>query len=465
MASVYKRKRDRQRKNASWFIAYSDENGVRRAVKGCPDKAATEAMARKLESEAELRRRGVIDPKSDQYANHEARPLTEHLDAWRTYLLGKGNSHRHADEGHARVVKLMTLAKANRLSDLSLTRLQAALATLKSGELSLRTIHHYTRLAKNFARWAWRDGRAREDLLAHLQPPDNPESDRRRERRAFSVDELERLVHAAEQGPVRRRLSGRDRAMLYRITAGTGFRSEEMQSLTPESFDLDGPCPTITVEAVDSKRRKRDVQPIQPALALFLKPWLIGKPNCQPLFAVSRWAILAALQGDELAAGIQYENEQGFADFHALRHSFITTLAKSNAPVKIVQSLARHSTPVLTLGVYTHLGLYDQTPALDALPDLTRPAARPEAAKKTGTDDAPVSRLDADLTAHGQRAGDVFSQIQSLPDVIAGSTVQNSMNAEHLKKGDHGAHSRGLTLTDAQGSASVAGARPGLQNR
>lgn len=64
MASVFKRKRDRLRKNSSWFIAYSDENNVRRTVKGCPDKAATEAVARTLESEAELRRRGVIDPKT-----------------------------------------------------------------------------------------------------------------------------------------------------------------------------------------------------------------------------------------------------------------------------------------------------------------------------------------------------------------------------------------------------------------
>ena len=56
MSSVYKKARDRKRPGASWYIAYADENGVRRTVKGCPDKTATEAMARKLESEADLRR-------------------------------------------------------------------------------------------------------------------------------------------------------------------------------------------------------------------------------------------------------------------------------------------------------------------------------------------------------------------------------------------------------------------------
>jgi hypothetical protein len=46
MASVFKKSRDRANKLASWYIAYQDEDGRRRTVKGCPDKAATEALAR-----------------------------------------------------------------------------------------------------------------------------------------------------------------------------------------------------------------------------------------------------------------------------------------------------------------------------------------------------------------------------------------------------------------------------------
>jgi hypothetical protein len=51
--------------------------------------------------------------------------------------------------------------------------------------------------------------------------------------------------------------------------------------------------------------------------------------------------------------------------------SYITSLAMSTAPVKVVQSLARHSTP--TLGLYAHVHLFDQTSALDALPGQARP--------------------------------------------------------------------------------------------
>src|SRR2546423_14691334 len=96
MASVFKKTRDRQRKGASWYIAYADERGRRRMVKGCPDKAATEALARKLESEADLRRRGVIDLRADAYADHEARPLADHLTDFHAYLIGQGGAAKHA---------------------------------------------------------------------------------------------------------------------------------------------------------------------------------------------------------------------------------------------------------------------------------------------------------------------------------------------------------------------------------
>ena len=89
MASVFNRKRDRQRKNSAWYIVYLDENGKRITVKGCADKSATKAISRKLESEAELRRRGAIDPKTDKYRAHEAIALADHLEAWRVYLLGR----------------------------------------------------------------------------------------------------------------------------------------------------------------------------------------------------------------------------------------------------------------------------------------------------------------------------------------------------------------------------------------
>ena len=57
-----------------------------------------------------------------------------------------------------------------------------------------------------------------------------------------------------------------------------------------------------------------------------------------------------------------------FADFHGLRHLFISSLERAGPTPKMGQSLARQSDIRLTLGVYTHVELDDQTAAIKALP-------------------------------------------------------------------------------------------------
>jgi site-specific recombinase XerC len=223
------------------------------------------------------------------------------------------------------------------------------------------------RVVKGFSRWLWRDGRVREDALAHLTSL-NPDADRRHERRALTPVEQARLIRAAEAGPAVIKLSGPDRAALYRLALGTGFRANELRSLTPEAFQLGADILTVTVAAAYSKRRRDDVQPIRPDLADALRPWLSTKLPGKHVFGNQTGHTSLMIRTDLEAAGIAYrDGSDRVADFHSLRHSFITALAMCKAPVKVIQSLARHSTPALTLGVYAHVGLFDQTSALDAL--------------------------------------------------------------------------------------------------
>jgi hypothetical protein len=66
---------------------------------------------------------------------------------------------------------------------------------------------------------------------------------------------------------------------------------------------------------------------------------------------------------------LKYESDDGlFADFHSNRHMFITSLERAGLSPKMAQTLARHSDVRLTLGVYTHVGLHDQTTAIGSLP-------------------------------------------------------------------------------------------------
>jgi integrase len=87
------------------------------------------------------------------------------------------------------------------------------------------------------------------------------------------------------------------------------------------------------------------------------------------------------------ACGIPYEVEGPdgplYADFHALRHSFIVLLDKSGATVKQAMTLARHSDPRLTMAVYGRLHLHDVAGAIDHLPPLLPPS---DTLKATGTE-------------------------------------------------------------------------------
>jgi len=66
-----------------------------------------------------------------------------------------------------------------------------------------------------------------------------------------------------------------------------------------------------------------------------------------------------------------FTDAQGrYADFHALRKSFITNLSKSGVSPKMAQSLARHSDINLTMNVYTDVVLEDQAVAVELLPEL-----------------------------------------------------------------------------------------------
>ena len=411
MASIYKAK------SGKYKIAYYPLPHVRRIVTACTDYKATEALARKLEADAMLRREGVIDARTDQYAKGEAKPLLVkdaegkivggHLAEHHAALLAKGVTVEHAELVRSRVAKVLLLCKADRISTITASAVQTAIGAIRQSGLSLQTCNDTLQAVKQFSRWLWRDGRAREHVLAHLTGY-NVKLDRRHDRRAMTDDELVCLIQAAERGPVILGMSGADRAMLCRLALGTGFRANELRSLTPESFDLDADPPTITVSAAYSKRRRCDEQPIRPDLADLLRPWLTGRPAGVRVFnmpdrksakmmrvdlrtARQNWIDQAQTAQErktrEGSSFCAYRDSAGLvADFHALRHSYVSRLVQSGASVKVAQELARHSTPMLTLGRYAHVGLVDRMKALDALPTIEPIGpSTAESAKATGT--------------------------------------------------------------------------------
>ena len=99
------------------------------------------------------------------------------------------------------------------------------------------------------------------------------------------------------------------------------------------------------------------------------------------------------LRADLEDASIAYVDDAGlFADFHSLRHSFVSMLAAGNVHPKLAQRLARHSDINLTMSRYSHTLLADEATAMGALPQVPSifpgNAGDSQTLRATGTDNA-----------------------------------------------------------------------------
>jgi hypothetical protein len=147
----------------------------------------------------------------------------------------------------------------------------------------------------------------------------------------------------------------------------------EIATLTCDGIDLAGA--TVTVKAINSKHRRQDVVPIRAEMVELLREQVAGKtPSARVFKLPNRFRILDAFHADCQTAKIARHDDSGrVVDFHALRHTFISSLAAAGVHPKTAQVLARHSTISLTMDRYTHTIRGAEAAALDALPDYSTP--------------------------------------------------------------------------------------------
>lgn len=264
---------------------------------------------------------------------------------------------------------------------------------------SVQTTNYYISHIKSFCRWMVKDRRMAQNPVAHLEAG-NSEVDRRHDRRELTPEELRCLLVTTRSSE--RKLigfTGKERFTLYATACGTGFRAGALSSLTPAHFDLDAPTPTVSLSARKNKSRKARIQPLPADLVELLRAYFVGK-SADALLWPGDWARKGEgaemLRADLADAGIPYivEGTNGplHADFHALRHSYITALGRSGVDLRTAQELAGHSTPVLTAR-YMHVRLHDLAGSVDKLPAFIPPQRKeaPAALRATGTDGSGLS--------------------------------------------------------------------------
>ena len=362
-------------------IRYRDHEGTLKTVPGFTDKTATQQYAAKLERDASMIRAGLLEP-AVLYQNIS---LDEHLAAFETSLKSKDVSPEQVKLVVNRCKALLKVAKITWLSGISAEAVSNALAKLREKKTngkrgaSAQTSNHYLRAMKQFTRWLRLEKRNIDDPLVRLEML-NVQVDRRHDRRALTDVEVSQLLAATLNGKTAYRVEPADRLMLYIMALSTGLRASELASLTTDGLDLDSRPPTVTVKAGYSKRRRLDILPLPTDILEQARSWLKEKPKSVKLWpgdwAANKYAG-KMLQIDLADAGVPYVDANGlFADFHALRHTYITNLARNGVSLVTAQKLARHSTPMLTAQRYTHIDLQDQKVAVDRLPSLQRPLQR-----------------------------------------------------------------------------------------
>lgn len=399
MASLYKKPvigrdpktgRKVKTKSKKFWGRFRDASGQEKRVPLATDRNAAQAMLNELVKKAERRAAGVSDPLEDQVK----RPIALHLKDYQQYLRDKGNTDDYILHTIHRVDACLTACRFKTIGEISASRVQAFLGDLRRQGFGIATSNHYLRAMKMFTRWLIKDRRHGEDVLTYLSTM-NAETDRRRLRRPLSQEEFNRLIQSTSTGPSIQKFTGQERVLLYIIACYTGFRRNEISSVTPRSFDFDSHPPTLTVQAACSKRRRLDVIPLRDDLAQLLRQWIDrrrrlkrddpllnarGKRTAEMLrkdLARARKSWIEEAKTDaeratrEKSSFLTYTNDDGrVADFHALRKTFITNLSRAGVSPKMAQTLARHSDINLTMNVYTMLNASDQAAAVESLPPI-----------------------------------------------------------------------------------------------
>jgi len=402
MASVYKRKKTvtnpktgKQKTSLSkkWHARYRDENGRLRRISLSPDKRAAQKMLSDILANVELRRSGLDDPFNE--ANQK--PIWRHLSDFEYHLKSKNSTASYIRLTITRVRRCCEACSWIEIQDIEAFAVELFLVDLREKNgLSIETSNHYLRAIKSFAKWLVRNRRLQSNPLESLATL-NAATDRRHDRRSLSPEEFDMIYRIAKEGPPSSGLTGPDRAMLYMLAAWTGLRRGEIASLTRKSFRLTAKPPTVRVEAAYSKHRRADVLILHHDLVESLQDWLSA---CEPeenetLFPLTKlsgtdrytskmlkfdlqsartfWLAEAEDEREreqrEKSDFLLYKDSRGrFADFHALRHTFITNLVKANVSPKVAQSLARHSDIRLTMDLYSHIAQEEQAEAIKTLP-------------------------------------------------------------------------------------------------
>ena len=361
-----------------WRVQWHDARGKlrTRTLKGISDRKLAQAVADKICTDAALEIHGLVSPAKKRLLRAAAEEIETHIADWEEMLGATGASERYVQAEANLVRRVMAAARVQHVPDITPGDLRTAIGRLSrargTGTLSVRSKNKALRAVQMFLEQLDRDGKIENNPMRHVARWDEA-TDPRHQHVAYTPDEQRAIIQAARQSMrVICGLTGSQRAMLYELAAGTGFRARTLRGLAVQHLHLEGDEPTITVWATNTKNKKAKEQPITPELARMLQAYVAGMKPGEKIFRPTKRADFhRAMEADVTAAGLSYEvPPASFRDFHSWRATFITNAGLAGG-LAIAQDLAGHSTPMLTKR-YMRPTMGDYRAALNGLPKPTQ---------------------------------------------------------------------------------------------
>jgi len=403
-----------RKESKRYYVEYRDEHGKKRREVAATDKTVSNRLLVKREQEVERRKCGEVN----HYKEHQKTLLVDHITDFEKHLRSKGDSEDHVEQTIGRLKKIIDDCKMVRISDLQRSPVENFIYELNQSGQGPQTCNFYLQAINHFVNWLVTDCRMSENPIRSIQKM-NVRKDRRHDRRPLSLEEMAYLIEEARNGQPVEGMSGIDRAMLYLFCQMTGCRRKEAGSVTLSDLNLDPDSPAVMLRAGHTKNGRDAEIPLHPELARELKLWLSGRQTDprQPIFdlrtpknelrktskmikkdlekAKKRWVESASSEDERQVRRqsdfLEYRNQAGlYADFHSLRHAFVSNLAQGDVHPKTAQLLARHGSIELTMNRYTHVAKAEKSLAISKLP-IVGGLARPEKVEKAPS---MVSKMD-----------------------------------------------------------------------
>ncbi len=272
------------------------------------------------------------------------REAVEEYLAWGNTQGGRGG--HPWGKGHARMRKTYLefweeQLGLKELADLSgvLPRVEKVLRKLHRSGKTGKTLTNYADGIAAFCDWCVKRGYLDSDPLRMLAAFDTtPQSTRR----VLTSEELEDILENCEP----------DRRLLYELAICTGLRAGELAALRKSHFDEGRGG--LLLEAAWTKNRKPGFQPLPRWLVARLSHHTERMRRDDALVYVPSHPA-RELDKDLKLAGITKTTPEGKVDFHSFRAVYVTLVIEAGATVKEAQSLARHSTPDLTMNIYAQV--------------------------------------------------------------------------------------------------------------